>query len=132
MANVERTRLEENLLTPAAIQRRYAQVMSGEFAPRLVINADGTEEEGAALAGALAYLDANHAIRLSVWDVLADPLMRGIAALTPVARRPFELPPSDRRHHIRTYSLWARTEGIDDIDTLLRLYRPTLLDAIQT
>ena len=130
MVNVERTRMEENLFS-GGVQRRHAQVMSGEFAPRLVINADGTEEDGAALAGALAYLDANHAIRLSVWDVLADPLMRGIAALTSVERQPFELPASDRRDLIRSYSLSAASEGTDDIDTLLRVYRPTLLDAIQ-
>ena len=132
MANVERTWMEETLFPHFAMTEwRHARVMSGEFAPRLVINADGTEEDGTALASALAYLDANHAIRLSVWDVLADPLMRDIAALTPVERRPFELPASDRRDVIRSYGMSSGTEGFDDIDSLLRLYRPTLLDAIQ-
>ncbi len=132
MTNIERTWMEETLFPNFGMsESRHARVLSGEFAPRLVINADGTEEDGAALAGALAYLDANHAVRLSVWDVLADPLMRDIVALTPFARRPFALPDPDRRDLIRSYAMSSGTEGIDGIATLLRIYRPTLLDAMR-
>lgn len=133
MTGIERTWMEETLFPHFGMSGyRHARVLSGEFAPRLVINADGTEEDGAALASALAYLDANHAIRLSAWDVLADPLMRDIAALTPVERRPFALPGPDRRDLIRSYRMSAGTVGSAyDIETLLRIYRPTLLDAIR-
>jgi hypothetical protein len=132
MTNIERTWMEETLFPRLGMTGlRHARVLSGEFAPRLVINADGSEDDGSALASALAYLDANHAARLSVWDVLADPLMRDIATLTPVAGRPFKVAASHRRDLIRTYSLTSGLEGRDDIGTLLRPYRPTLLDAIQ-
>ena len=92
MTNIERTWMEETLFPHFGMTGlRHARVLSGEFAPRVVINGDGTEEDGAALASALAYLDAHHTVRLSAWDVLADPLMRDIAALTPVTPRPFAL-----------------------------------------
>jgi hypothetical protein len=63
---------------PGMINKR-GYVLSAEFAPRLVIYPDGGEDDGAMLAGAIAYLDAHHTLRLSVWDVLRDDLLREAA-----------------------------------------------------
>ena len=51
--------------------------------------ADGTEDDGAALTSALAYLDAHHTLRLSVWDLLGDGLLREVAMATPAGGAAF-------------------------------------------
>ena len=76
---------------------------------------------------ALAYLDAHHTLRLSVWDVLGDALLREVAMATLVAARPFSVSASDRSDTVRRYARYAEYE---DVGALLRPYRPSLLDAV--
>jgi hypothetical protein len=102
-------------------------VLSAEFAPRLIVQPDGTEDDGTALAGALAYLDAHHTLRLSVWDVLSDALLREAATATPVAPRSFSASAADRADMVRWHAQYAEYV---DTDALLRHYRPSLLDAV--
>ena len=102
-------------------------VLTAEFAPRLIVHPDGTEDDGTVLTGALAYLDAHHTLRLSVWDVLSDALLRGAATATPVAPRPFSVAGSDRADTVRWYAHYAEYY---DAAERLRPYRPSLLDAV--
>jgi hypothetical protein len=102
-------------------------VLSAEFAPRLVVHTDGTEHDGAALTSTLAYLDARHMLRLSVWDVLGDALLREVATATPVAAQPFSVSALDRSDMVRWHTQYAEYE---DVGALLLPYRPTLLDAV--
>jgi hypothetical protein len=130
MGKIERTLMEERLYRPmgeGSTKRGY--VLSAEFAPRLVVHADGTEDDGMALAGALGYLDVSHTLRLSVWDVLSDVLLREIAALAPVEPRPSSVPAHDRTEMLRWYAQYAE---FDDVAALLSMYRPSLLDAVLT
>ena len=68
-------------------------ILSADFAPRLVLHPDGSEDDGLLLTGALAYLDAHHTLRFSVWDVLRDALLRAVALTARPASKPFPFPP---------------------------------------
>jgi hypothetical protein len=110
---------------PGMINKRGC-VLSAEFAPRLVIYPDGGEDDGAVLAGAIAYLDARHTLRLSVWDVLRDDLLREAALTACPAPGPFCAAAADRADTV----LWYRQlPEYDDPGVLFRPYRPGLLDA---
>lgn len=109
------------------VSNKRGYVLSAEFAPRLIVHPDGTEDDGTVLSSALAYLNAHHTLRLSAWDVLTDALMRDVAAATPVAERPFSVSASDRAEMVRWY---ARYADYEDGAALLRPYRPSLLDAV--
>ena len=61
-----------------------------------MVHPDGSEDDGLLLTGALAYLDARHTLRLSVWDLLRDALLRAVAMTAPTAPGPFSLSASDR------------------------------------
>ena len=100
-------------------------ILSADFAPRLVLHPDGSEDDGLLLTGALAYLDAHHTLRFSVWDVLRDALLRAVAMTAPPAPEPFALSASDRTDLVSWY---GRNTEYDEPD-VLRPYRPTLLDA---
>ena len=80
MANSERTLIEDHLYRmPLNMPNKRGNILSAEFAPRLVVHPDGSEDDGALLTGTIAYLDAHHTLRLSAWDVLRDALLRGVA-----------------------------------------------------
>ena len=130
MAKTDRALIEESFYRFPGGGGGYGKrgdVLSAQFAPRLIVHPEGTEEDGIVLASALAYLDAHHTLRLSVWDVLSDALLRDVATGTPVAARPFSVSASDRADMVRLY---ARLLDFDDPGALLRPYRPSLLDAV--
>ena len=105
---------------------KRGNILSAEFAPRLVVHPDGSEDDGALLAGAIAYLDAHHTLRLSVWDLLRDALLRGVAMTARSAPSRFSVSASDRAD---TVSWYGRNTEYDDPD-VLRPYCPSLLDAV--
>jgi hypothetical protein len=111
---------------PVGAASKFGYVLSAEFASRLVVDADGTEHDGAALASTLAYLDARHTLRLSVWDVFGDALLRDVATAKSVAARPFSMSVLNRSDIVRRQMQYA------DYDTgvLLRPYCPSLLDVV--
>lgn len=111
---------------PGMINKRGC-VLSAEFAPRLVIYPDGDEDDGAVLAGAIAYLDAHHTLRLSVWDVLRDELLRGGALAACPAPGTFCVAAADRADMVLWYGQFPE---YDDPGVLFRPYRPSLLDAV--
>lgn len=126
-ANSERTLIEDHLYRmPSDMPNKRGTILSAEFAPRLVVHPDGSEDDGALLMGAVAYLDARHTLRLSVWDVLRDPLLRGVAMTTRPLPRPFGLSGSDRTDIVSWY---GRNTEYDESD-VLRPYRPSLLDVV--
>jgi hypothetical protein len=130
MEKSARALLEECLYRlPGGLPNMRGDVLAAEFAPRLIVHADGTEDDGTVLAGALAYLDAHHTLRLSVWDVLNDSLLREAASAAPVAARPFYVAAPDRADTVRWY---ARYAGYYDSDELLHPSRPSLLDAVNS
>src|ERR1700728_3930200 len=97
-------------------------VLAAEFAPRLVVYPDGSEDDGALLAGAIAYLDAHHGLRLSVWDILRDDLLRESALAACPAPAAFSVPAADRSDTV----LWYRQlPEYDDPGILFRPYRPS-------
>jgi len=127
MANSERTVIEDHLYRmPLDMPNKRGNILSAEFAPRLVVHPDGSEDDGALLAGAIAYLDAHHTLRLSVWDLLRDALLRGVAMTARPAPSRFSVSASDR---VDTVSWYGRNTEYDDPD-VLRPYRPSLLDAV--
>ncbi len=128
MVKSERALIEDLLYhyPPGMINKRGC-VLSTEFAPRLVIYPDGGEDDGAVLAGAIAYLDAYHTLRLSVWDVLRDDLLREAALTACPAPGTFTVSASERADMV----LWYRQfPEYDDPGVLFRPYRPSLLDAV--
>jgi hypothetical protein len=129
MDRVSRTLMEECLYRgPNEMKHKRGIVLTAEFAPQLVVHSDGTEDGGAALASALAYLDAHHTLRLSAWDVLADPLLREAATATAAPTSRFSVPAGlEREEMVR----WTTRYADDELNgALLSLYRPTLLDAV--
>jgi hypothetical protein len=127
MANSERTLIEDHLYRmPLDMPNKRGNILSADFALRLVVHPDGSEDDGALLAGAIAYLDAHHTLRLSVWDLLRDALLRGVAMTARPTPRRFSVSASDR---IDTVSWYSRNTEYDDPD-VLRPYRPSLLDAV--
>jgi hypothetical protein len=127
MVNNERTVIEDHLYRmPLNMPNKRGNILSAEFAPRLVVHPDGSEDDGALLAGAIAYLDAHHTLRLSVWDLLRDALLRGVAMTARPAPSRFSVPVSDRTDKVSWY---GRNTEYDDPD-VLRPYRPSLLDAV--
>ena len=128
MDKIERALIEEYLYRgPGNMVNKRGYVLSAEFAPRLIVHQDGTEHDGTVLASALAYLDAHHTLRLSVWDVLGDALLREVVTTTAVAARPFSVPAFDRSDMVHWYT--QHTE-YDDVGAFFRPYRPSLLDAV--
>ena len=128
MEKAERALIEEQLYrVPGDMINKRGYVISAEFAPQLIVHPDGTEDVGAVLASALAYLSAHHTLRLSVWDVLSDALLRHATATGRVPARPFTVSASERADTVAWYSQLLE---YDDIDTLLSPYRPSLLDAV--
>jgi hypothetical protein len=127
MANSQRTVIEDHLYRlPLNMPNKRGNILSAEFAPRLVVHPDGSEDDGALLAGAIAYLDAHHTLRLSVWDLLRDGLLRGVAMTARSAPNRFSVSASDRAD---TVSWYGRNTEYDD-PSVLRPYRPGLLDAV--
>jgi hypothetical protein len=126
MEKARRTLMEEYLYRTGSMINKRGYVLSAEFAPRLIVHPDGTEEDGSVLGSAMAYLDAHHTLRLSVWDILSDPLLREAAIAAPVAKKPFSASVSDRVDMVRWYSQMLE---FDDVGALLSAYRPSLLDA---
>jgi hypothetical protein len=112
---------------PPDMVNKRGSVLSAEFAPRLVIYPDGGEDDGAVLAGAIAYLDAHHTLRLSVWDVLRDDLLRETALAACPPPGTFSVTAADRTDTVRWYAQYSE---YDDPGILFRPYRPTLLDAV--
>ena len=128
MEKTSRALLEESFYRfPGGGFGSRGDVVSAEFAPRLIVHPDGTEDDGLVLTSALAYLDARHTIRLSVWDVLGDALLRDAATATPVPAQPFSVSTSDRADMVRRYT---QLREYDDASAWLRSYRPSLLDAV--
>jgi len=126
MTSCGRTLIEDHLYRmPLAMPNKRGTILSADFAPRLVVHPDGTEDDGLLLTGGLAYLDAHHTLRFSVWDLLRDALLRAVAMTAPPAPRPFALSTSDRTDIVSWY---GRNTEYDEPD-VLRPYRPTLLDA---
>ena len=126
MTSCGRTLIEDHLYRmPLDMPNKRGTILSAEFAPRLVVHPDGSEDDGLLLTGALAYLDARHTLRLSVWDLLRDALLRAVAMTAPTAPGPFSLSASDRTDMVSWY---GRNTEYDEPD-VLRPYRPTLLDA---
>ena len=127
MANTERSKIEDHLYRmPPDMPNKRGVILSAEFAPRLVVHPDGSEDDGNLLTGAIAYLDAHHTLRLSVWDLLGDALLRGVATTARPAPTQFSVSPSD---HTDMVSWYGRNTEYDDPD-VLRPYRPSLLDAV--
>jgi hypothetical protein len=126
MNKIERTQMEESHYRSGGLARS-GYMLSAGFEPSLVVHPDGTEDDGTVLSGALAYLDANHTLRLSVWDVLSDPLLREVATPARAAPSPFSVPVQDRFDKVRWYAQQARFE---DVAALYSPYRPGLLDAV--
>ena len=131
MDQVTRALLEEKLYRPidGFDYNARAYVFSAEFAPRLIVHPDGTEDDGSVLAGALAYLGAHHGLRLSVWDILGDTLLRAAATATPIAPRTFAAPDRERKDEVQWYALKRR---FNDGDEPLRPYRPSRTGAAST
>ena len=126
MTNSGRTLIEDGMYYSAT--NRRGCVLAAEFAPRLVIHPDGSEDDGALLTGAMAYLDAHHTLRLSVWDVLRDGLLReaALTAAAPPEPRPAVVP--DRADIVRFYG--QQVEYYEKPEVRLGLFRPSLLDAV--
>ena len=126
MTDCGRTLIEDHLYRmPLAMPNKRGTILSADFAPRLVVHPDGSEDDGLLLTGALVYLDAHHTLRFSVWDLLRDALLRAVAMTAPPPSRPFALAASDRTDMVSWY---GRNTEYDEPD-VLRPYRPTLLDA---
>jgi hypothetical protein len=126
MTSCGRTLIEDHLYrVPPEMPNKRGTILSADFAARLVVHPDGSEDDGLLLTGAIAYLDARHTLRLSVWDLLRDALLRAVAMTAPPVPEPFVLPVSDRTDLVSWY---GRNTEYDEPD-VLRPYRPTLLDA---
>jgi hypothetical protein len=126
MTSCGRTLIEDHLYrVPPDMPNKRGTILSADFAARLVVHPDGSEDDGLLLTGAIAYLDARHTLRLSVWDLLRDALLRAVAMTAPPVPEPFALPVSDRTDLVSWY---GRNTEYDEPD-VLRPYRPTLLDA---
>ena len=126
MVNCGRTLIEDHMYRmPPDMPNKRGTILAAEFTPQLVVHPDGSEDDGLLLTGALAYLDAHHTLRFSVWDLLRDALLRAVAITAPPTLQPFALSASDRTDLVSWYS---RNTEYDEPD-VLRPYRPTLLDA---
>jgi Homing endonuclease associated repeat len=128
MARSERALIEDLLYRyPPDMINKRGYILTAEFAPRLVIYPDGGETDGATLAGAIAYLDAHHTLRLSVWDLLRDDLLREAALAACPAPGTVSVTAADRADMV----LWYRQlPEYDDPGILFRPYRPSLLEAV--
>jgi hypothetical protein len=130
MGRSQRALIEDLLYRyPPGMINKRGYILSAEFAPRLVIYPDGSEADGAVLAGAIAYLDAHHTLRLSVWDLLRDDLLREAALAACPASGTFAVTAADHADMVQWYGQFAE---YDDPGILFRPYRPTLLDAAAT
>jgi hypothetical protein len=127
MDRVERALMEEGLYGPGSFTNKRGYIASCQFAPQLIVHPDGTEDDGIVFTSALAYLSAHHTLRLSVWDVLTDGLLREVATATQAETPSFVAEASERSDMIRWYEQGAEFQ---DADALLRPYRPTLLDSV--
>lgn len=127
MTNVQRTLMEELHYRGGSMPNKRGVILSSDFLPSLVIHPDGREEAGNLLASALAYLDARHTLRLSVWDTLADPLLRDVVAEQPVSPQHCSLDDFARKDVVMWYKMWPDD---DDPMVLLRPYRPSLVDQV--
>jgi hypothetical protein len=126
MTSCGRTLIEDHLYRePPEMPNKRGTILSADFAPRLVVHPDGSEDDGRLLAGAIAYLDTHHTLRFSVWDLLRDALLRAVAMTAPPTPEPFALSASDRTDLVSWY---GRNTEYDEPD-VLRPYRPSLLDA---
>ena len=126
MTRVARAQLEDRLYqTPGEVINKRGYVLSAEFGPRLVVYPDGTEDTGDHLTSALAYLSAHHTVRLTVWDILADALLRASSSAARIPVRPFSVSDQDRQDMGRWYTQLIEFE---DMGALLSPYRPSLLD----
>jgi hypothetical protein len=128
MWKVSRALLEECLYRhPRNMPGKRGRVLSAQFAPQLVIHPDGVEEDGARMTSALAYLDVQHSLRLTVWDVLRDQLLGDAAAALQTQPDHFALSDDVRLEAVRWY---RQLPEYDDPGILLEPSRPSLLDAI--
>ena len=127
MDHVERSFLEDALYHEGDVPNQRGVVLSSEFAPRLVIQPDGRELDGALLTSALAYLDARHNVRLSVWEVLSDPLLSESAAQTSVIATRSAVTSFKRNEMVMWYAQYREFPGWRD--EIFKPFRPRLLDA---
>jgi hypothetical protein len=127
MDRVERALMEEGLYGQGSFTNKRGYITSCRFAPQLIVHPDAAEDEGVVLTSALAYLSARHALRLSVWDVLADALLREVATATEAETPSFTAEEPQRSDMIVWYQQGAEFE---DAHALLRPYRPTFLDSV--
>lgn len=126
MTKVQRTLMEEITYRGQTVHKR-GWIFSSEFAPTLVVHPDAREEDGAFLGAALGYLDARHTLRLSVWDLLGDPLLRATVAGMTVPTERYEVEPPKRDDMVAWY---GQLPEYDDPMILLRPHRPYLLDQV--
>jgi len=130
MEKVNRALIEESFYRPmGGVSNKRGYILSAEFAPRLIVHPDGTENDGAVLARSLQYLDAHHTLRLSVWDILGDELLRQAATAAPLPARRYVAPAPECADMTRWYRQYSQYE---DGNALLAAYRPSLLDAVAT
>ena len=128
MARTERALIEDHLYrSPEAMVNKRGDILAAEFAPRLIIDADGAERDGAFLAGALAYLEAHHTVRLSVRDILSDGLLQQAALTARPEPRSFAVA---SQHRADTVLWYRQLPEYDDAEILLRPFHPSLLDAV--
>lgn len=126
MADCVRTLIEDHLYRmPPEMPNQRGNVLAAEFAPQLVIYPDGSEDDGVMLTGAIAYLDAHHTLRFSVWDLLRDALLRAVAMTAPPTSRPFSVSGSERTDLVAWYNRYSEYYE----PALFLPYRPSLLDA---
>ena len=112
---------------PAAMVNKRGDILAAEFAPRLVVDADGCRASGDVLAGAFAYLEAHHTVRLSVRDILSDGLLQQAALTARPEPRSFAVA---SRHRADTVLWYRQLPEYDDAEILLRPFHPSLLDAV--
>ena len=94
MTNCGRTVIEDHLYRmPLDMPNKRGTILSAEFAPRLVVHPGRQRGRRPLLTGAMAYLDAHHTLRFSVWDLLRDALLRAVAMTAPPAAGLLPSPP---------------------------------------
>jgi hypothetical protein len=128
MPNVDRTLLEDHLYyynSLIGMPNQRGEVISATFLPTLVVDADGTETDGRGLAAGLAYLDAHHGLRVSVWDLLKDELLRSSAASLESAVRESSL----AEWGAQATTQWYRRYRAFYDPKLFRVFRP--LDVVK-
>lgn len=127
MQKVARTLIEDSLYWgPGQLPNGRGTVLSARFGPTLVIDEEANEEPATSLLSGLTYLDAHHTLRISVWDLLRDQLLRSSASRSPTDEWSYAVSSFDRTDMVQWYSRRA----VDDDADLFRVFRPKLLDDV--